>query len=247
MIGLEVHASATVVAVATSGHCRGLILLLGHEGLGGKEQGSDRSCVLQRRPGDLGRVNDSGDNQVFVNTGLCVEAHGPFTRAHLLNNHSTFEAGINGNLAKWFLHRLANDGTTGLLVVGATTHLVDSVLGTEQSNTPTGDDTLFDSGSCRLDRVLDAVLLLFELDLGGRADLDDGYATRASLARRSWSFSLIPIRVGVLDLPLDLLDPSLRQPAFAGSVTIDDGGVVLGDDDLAGSVTQHVEGDACRA
>ena len=34
----------------------------------------------------------------------------------------------------------------------------------------------FDSGACGGQSVLDAVLLFFELDLGGGADLDDGDA-----------------------------------------------------------------------
>ena len=46
----------------------------------------------------------------------------------------------------------------------------------DERDAAAGDDALFDGRAGRLQRVLDAVLLLLELDLGGRADLDDGHA-----------------------------------------------------------------------
>jgi hypothetical protein len=80
-------------------------------------------------------------------------------------------------------------------------------------------------------RVLDAVLLLLELDLGGRADLDDGDAA-GQLGEALLELLAVVVGVGVLDLGADLVDAALISVGVAG--TLDDGGLVLGDDDLAG-------------
>ena len=77
-----------------------------------------------------------------------------------------------------------------------------------QGGAATGDHTLLDRRPGRRDGVLDAVLLLLELDLGGRADLDDGDAA-GQLGEALLELLAVPVRVGVLDLGLDLVDPAL--------------------------------------
>src|SRR3546814_7335545 len=68
---LEVlHASGHAAAGAS------LFGLVGDHGLRGEEQGCDRRCVLQRRSGDLGGIDDAGLDQVLVLTGGGVEALG---------------------------------------------------------------------------------------------------------------------------------------------------------------------------
>ena len=86
--------------------------------------------------------------------------------------------------------------------------------------------------------VLDAVLLLLELHLGGGADLEDGHAA-GQLGEALLELLAVVVRVGVVDLGLDLGDPALDVVVGAGA--LDDGGLVLGDDDLAGRAEQ-VEG-----
>jgi hypothetical protein len=78
------------------------------------------------------------------------------------------------------------------------------------------------------------VLLLLELDLGGRADLEDGDAA-GQLGEALLELLAVVVGVGVVDLGLDLADAALQ--VGVGAATLDDGGLVLGDDDLA----------ACRA
>jgi putative effector of murein hydrolase LrgA (UPF0299 family) len=51
------------------------------------------------------------------------------------------------------------------------------------------------------------VLALLQLDLGGRADLDDGDAA-GELREALLELLAIPVGVGVLDLGLDLVDPA---------------------------------------
>ena len=95
-----------------------------------------------------------------------------------------------------------------------------------------GDDALFDGRARRLQRVLDAVLLLLELDLGGRADLDDGDAA-GELGQALLELLLVEVAVGVLDLGLDLVDA--RLDGVLGTGAVDDRGVVLGDLDGLGA------------
>ena len=52
------------------------------------------------------------------------------------------------------------------------------------------------------------MLLLLELDLGGRPDLDDGDAA-GELRQTLLELLTVPVGVGVLDLPLDLGDAAL--------------------------------------
>ena len=83
------------------------------------------------------------------------------------------------------------------------------------------------------------MLLLLELDLGGGADLDDGDAA-GQLGQALLQLLPVVVGVGVLDLGLDLVDAALDVVVVAA--TLDDGGLVLGDDDLAG-LAQQVERD----
>jgi hypothetical protein len=81
-------------------------------------------------------------------------------------------------------------------------------------------------------RVLDAGLLLLHLDLGGRADLDDGDAA-GELGEALLELLAVVVGGGLLDLGADLLDAALDVGLLAGAV--DDRGVVLVDRDLLGA------------
>src|SRR4029079_9602719 len=83
----------------------------------------------------------------------------------------------------------------------------------------------------RLEGVLDAVLLLLHLGLGGSADLDHRDAA-GQLGQPLLQLLAVEVGVGRLDLGLDLLDPDLDLLALTGAV--DDRGGVLVHDDLAG-------------
>src|SRR3712207_9251931 len=89
-------------------------------------------------------------------------------------------------------------------------------------------DALLEGRAGGLQRVLDAVLLLLHLRLGGRADLHDGDAARQL---REALLELLAVEVGVrvLDLRLDLVDAALDRVGLAGAV--DDRRGVLRHDD----------------
>src|SRR6266545_742716 len=106
----------------------------------------------------------------------------------------------------------------------------------------TRDDALLDGRLRVAHGVLDAVLALLQLDLGGRADLDDRDAA-GQLGQPL--LQLLPVVVGValLDLGTDLVDPALDLVGVTG--TVHDGGLVLGHDQLAGAA-QDVQPDAVQ-
>src|SRR6185312_14397803 len=108
---------------------------------------------------------------------------------------------------------------------------VETVLGVQQRDATARHDTLLERGAGRLQRVLDAVLFLLHLGLRGGADLDHRNAP-GELRQTLLEFFPIEVGVGVLDLLFDLLDPAFDVVALAG--TVDDRGVVFGDDDATG-------------
>src|SRR5207248_11364099 len=91
--GLEVHVTA-----AGGGRCLVLLRLLDDHCLGGEEETGYRSGILQRGPGDLGRVDDPRLEHVDVLAGRGVEAVSDRERLHLLDHHAAFEAGVHGDL-----------------------------------------------------------------------------------------------------------------------------------------------------
>src|ERR687898_2402075 len=232
-LDLEVHVGTA------AGHGGGLLLLrlVGHDGLGGQEQAGDRGRVLQRRADDLGRVDDPRLEHVGVLAGGRVQAVARVEAADLLDHHAALEAGVEGDLLERLLERPADDDRPGRLVAGQVV-LGQGLLDPQQGHAAAGDDALLHRRAGVGDGVLDAVLLLLELDLGGRADLDHADAP-GQLGQPLLELLAVPIRVGPLDLLLDLGDPALDVLGRPGA--LDDRGVVLGDGDPAGPAEQ-VEG-----
>ncbi|CAB4696256.1 unannotated protein [freshwater metagenome] len=79
------------------------------------------------------------------------------------------------------------------------------------------------------------MLLLFELNFGCGADLQHGNAA-AELGETLLELLTVVVGIGVVDLGLDLVDATL-DVVFVAS-TLDDGCLVLGDDDLLGGAEQ---------
>ena len=87
--------------------------------------------------------------------------------------------------------------------------------------------------------VLDQVLLLLDLDLGGAADPDHRHAA-GQLGHPLLQLLAVVVGCRLLDQPADLVAAALDVRLLAGAV--DDGHLLLGDDHLLGAA-QHVEGD----
>src|SRR5436190_10037522 len=232
----EVHVAHT--AAARHGGS-GLLGLVGDDGLGGEEQAGDRRGVLQRGPGHLGRVDDAFLEHVDVLAGGRVEAVTDLEPAHLLDHDAALEAGVESDLLDRGLERDLHDLGTGELVTHAIDLLERGLARVQERDTTTGDDALLHRSLGVGDGVLDAVLLLLELDLGRGADLEDRN-TAGQLGQALLQLLAVVVAVRLLDLGLDLVDPAGDLVAVAR--TLDDRRLVLGDDDLAGLAEQVERG-----
>src|SRR4051812_25163593 len=113
-LGLEVHLARVTVTTAGGG----LLLLgdVGHERLGREDHRRDRRRILERRSGDLRRVDDALREEVAVLAGEGIEALALRERLHLGDDDLARRAGVVGDLAGGRLERLADDVDADLLV-----------------------------------------------------------------------------------------------------------------------------------
>src|SRR5690606_17823606 len=182
---------------------------------------------------------DAERDHVAIFAGRGVVAVGRRTVLEDLADHDrTFIARIVGDLAHRLLQGPADDVDARLLVRVFT--LDGEGRGSpQQRHAATGHDAFFDRSAGCVQRVVDAVLALLDLDFGRAADADDGNAT-GEFGQTLLQLLLVVVRGGLLDLRLDLGHAALD--VVLGARTIDDGGVLLGDfDALRGA--QHVDRD----
>src|SRR5690606_26716457 len=109
-----------------------------------------------------------------------------------------------------------------------------------QGDTAARHHAFLDRGAGGVQGVLDAGLLLLHFDLGAGADLDHGN-TAGQLGHAFLQLLTVVVGGGFLDLSADLGHAAFDLGAVAAAV--DDGGVVLGDDDALGG-TQVFQGGA---
>ena len=154
----------------------------------------------------------------------------------LADHDRAFDAGVLDDLTDRRLERLQHDVDAGLLVGVVALELGDRRLGAQQRDAAAGDDAFFDRRAGRVERVVDAVLLLLDLDLGRAADADHRDAA-GELGQTLLQLLLVVVRGGLLDLRLDLRDAALDVGLVAGAV--DDRGVLLVDADPLG-LAEHL-------
>src|SRR5690606_10875458 len=115
----------------------------------------------------------------------------------LLRHDAALEAGIDGDLLQRSRRGGLHDGSARGLVTLERQLLERSLGGLYQSHAATGDDALLDGRLGVADGVLDAVLALLELDLGGSADLDDR-DTAGQLGQALLQLLAVVVRIAVL-------------------------------------------------
>src|SRR5262249_36608633 len=232
----EVHSAAT-----RHGRRRRLLLRhFGDHGLGGDQEACDRGRVLQRSAHHLGRVDDALLHQVDIFAGLGVEAEAVILLLQdLADDHRAVLTGIDGDLARRPGDRLAHDLDAGLLVVVVRAQPLERFGGAQQGDAAARQDAFLDRGAGGVHRVIDAILALLHLDLGGTADADHRNAAR-ELGEPLLQLFAVVVGGGLLDLRLDLRDAGLDVGLLAGAV--DDRGVLLVDHHLLGA-PEHVQRD----
>ena len=118
-VGSVVHAAHT--AHTTPRHGRRTSVLLwpfGHHGFRGDQEPSNRRCILQRRPHNLGWIDDALADEIDVFEVLGVEAVRVLVLLKdLADDDRTVFACIDGDLARRPGKRLAHDFDAGFLVV----------------------------------------------------------------------------------------------------------------------------------
>ena len=103
------------------------------------------------------------------------------------------------------LQRRAQDADAGLLVGVIHLDVVQRRDGVDQRHAAAGHDAFLDRSAGRAQRVLDAVLLFLQLDLGRRAHADDGHAA-GQLGQPLLQLLPVIVAGAAVDLDPDLLD-----------------------------------------
>src|SRR5262249_44873305 len=197
-----------------------------------------RRGVLDRGAYDLGRVDDALRHQIDVLAGLRVEAEAVLILLEdLADDHRAVFAGVDRDLTRRSLDRLADDLDAGLLVVVLRTEPLEGFAGAQQRDAAARQDAFLDRGAGCMHRVINAILALLHLDLGRAADADDRDAP-GELGETLLQLLAVVVRGGLLDLRLDLRDARLDVGLLAGAV--DDRGVLLLDHHLLGAA-EHVD------
>ena len=145
-------------------------------------------AVLQGRARHLERLDDAGFEHVDNLAGHRIEAHRRGLALDVVHFDRTFVARVVRDLTKRLFERLAHDVDADLLIgpgrrltVRLRTRcdvLVDRLNRVHERTAAAGDHAFLHGGAGRGERIFDAMLLLFELRLGCRTDLDDCDAAR---------------------------------------------------------------------
>ena len=163
---------------------------LGHESFGGKDQAGDGGRVLQGGTGHFGRVHDALGDQVAELAGRGIVAlAGPLD---LFDDDRAFDTGVVRDLAGRLFESAADDVHADLLIAFEL-EFIQGGDDLDQGGAAAGDDAFFDRRAGGRKGVFDAVLLLFEFSLGGRADLNDGDAA-GELRQTLFQFFFVIIR-----------------------------------------------------
>ena len=126
----------------------------------------------------------------------------------LADDDRAFHARVLGDLPDRRFERLQHDADAGLLVGVLALELGDRALGAQQRDAAARHDALLDRRAGGVERVVDAILLLLDLDLGRAADADHRDAA-GELGQPLLQLLLVVVGGGLLDLRLDLGDAAL--------------------------------------
>ncbi len=151
---------------------------------------------------------------------------------NLVDNDRAFETGICGNLTHGLLKHSDNDFGAGFFVaLEGVAESLNCGNGVHKSHAAAGNNALFNGClGCR-ESILDSELLILHFNLGGRADLDNGYAAR-KLGKTLLKLFTVEIGGSAFDLIADLTDTVFNGGLL--SRTVHNDGVFLGNRDLTG-------------
>ena len=192
----------------------------------------DAGGVLQGGAGDLGRVDDAGLDQVFVDVGRGVVAVVALGLGDLLADDAAVLAGVVGDRGQRSAAGTQRRCCSRPLRRGVRSPGLTERAGPQQGDAAAGQNAFFDGRAGGVQGVFDAGLLFLHFAFGRGADVDLGHAA-GELGQPLFELLAIVVAGGVVDLAADLVDAALDVGALAGA--FDDRGVVLVDDDLLGA------------
>jgi hypothetical protein len=211
--------------------------------LGGDHEGCDPGSIDECSADNLGWVDDTGFLHVNVLSLGCVEATAFIaTLEELVNDDGSLEACVLANSLAWNFASALYDANANVLVEVSALKRIKPFGGEEEGRSSTNDDALIGSGSGGTESILDSILELTNLNLGGTADLDDGDSTSKS-SSSLLELLLVVLASGVLHLAVDSLDTIIDICLLARATH--DNGVVLGDDNLLGRA-EHAQVSAVK-
>src|SRR6476620_310978 len=233
-----VHSAHSAHAAAARHGWALLLRQFGYHRFGSDQEARNRGSILQRDAQNLGRVDDALGHQIAELAGLRVVAVSVGIVLQDLADHDrAILAGVHCDLARRPGDRLFDDLDAVPLVLVFALKLLDRLPGAQQRDPAAGQDAFLDCGAGRMHSIVDAVLALLYLGLGGAADTD--YCNAAGeFGQPLLQFLLVVVGGGLLDLRLDLIDARLDVGLLAGAV--DDRGVLLVDQHLLG-LAKHGE------
>src|SRR5215469_10412308 len=223
------------------GRCRRLLLWqLGHHGFCGDEQASNRGGILQRRADHLGRIDDTFGHEVAELALLSVVTVrvGIFV-LDLPDYDRTVLAGVYGDLACGPGNCLLDHLNAVPLIFILALEVVEDLASAEQSDAASGKNAFLDGRTGRVHSVVDAILALLHLHLGGAADANHRDATR-ELREAFLQLLAVVFRGGLFNLRLDLGDAPLNICLLTS--TADDRGILLVDHHFLGAA-EHADCD----
>ena len=165
-----VHARLAVAAIAIL-----LLRQLGDHALGGQKQTGDRSGVLQRAAGNLGRIQHANLHEVFVLAGCDIVTGSALGVLHVFNDQSGFQTGVLNELAERGFKALADDLNANRLIADRLNGF-QRLLAADQRHAAAGHDALFNGSAGGVQSVVNTILLFLHLSLGGRTDLNHRHA-----------------------------------------------------------------------
>ena len=124
---------------------------------------------------------------------------------HVLDHNTGFVSGVERDLLQRSFDGELHDVNTGHLVAVHLELLQRLCTSLDQGHATTGDDSLFHGSLGVTHGVLNAVLALLELYLGGSTGLDDRDTT-GELGKTLLQLLAVVVAIGVLDFLTDLLD-----------------------------------------
>src|SRR5262249_24843310 len=156
---LEIHVAAGAGAAGRAAPSLFLLRLLGDERLGGEHEARDRRGVLEGGADDLARVDDAGLDEILILEARGIEAEAGVAGLDPLEDDRALDARVLGDLAERLLDGALQDVDAVAAVIVELERL-ERLERADQRDAAAGNDALLDGRAGRVERVLDARLLL---------------------------------------------------------------------------------------